>query len=132
MVEACHHTDNPNGWVMDAEGRITGKCSCWGVQLSLVDYADPGVPKVPTRKPAGRAVIRWTTYSAVNPHKCDHCVLALYTLNGIGPLARKARFKRTCGDEVLYLCDAHKQDQGLADGLPPNLHDVNKKKGGAA
>jgi hypothetical protein len=26
----CEHTDDPAGWVMDDDGRVTGKCPCWG------------------------------------------------------------------------------------------------------
>jgi hypothetical protein len=27
--DGCQHTTDPNGWLMNAEGSITGKCPCW-------------------------------------------------------------------------------------------------------
>jgi hypothetical protein len=29
--EGCSHTTDPNGWLMDKDGRLTGKCPCWSV-----------------------------------------------------------------------------------------------------
>jgi hypothetical protein len=29
----CEHTSDPNGWVMDDAGNITGKCACWAPVL---------------------------------------------------------------------------------------------------
>jgi hypothetical protein len=26
----CAHTDDPNGFLMDADGKLTGRCPCWG------------------------------------------------------------------------------------------------------
>ncbi len=33
-LDGCEHTSDPNGWLMDADGVITGKCPCWNTPLS--------------------------------------------------------------------------------------------------
>jgi len=124
----CNHPDGHEcPWLDETTpGGQAVRCRC-ADQIALIEVSDPGVKKVPPAKSPIREKVTWTRYTAVKAHKCDHCQLALWTLKGVGPLSRKARFKRTCGDDVLFLCDAHKQDQRIADGLPPELHDRKKK-----
>jgi hypothetical protein len=77
----------------------------------------------PQGKPAKRAVPNgskkpvWIKYTAVDPYRCDWCVLNQVEDRN-APVARKARYRRrVTGEGDLYLCLLHANDQRVLDGL---------------
>lgn len=72
-------------------------------QAALVSPESTGV---------GAGPIKWASYTAKNPVKCDHCMRFAWESGRrqqVAPMARQARQKRTQGDSSLLLCNEHAQ-----------------------
>lgn len=48
-----------------------------------------------------------TRYRPVRRVPCDECILVLHEAGGHAPYAHAARWRATCPDTVLFLCNEH-------------------------
>jgi hypothetical protein len=71
-------------------------------------------PKIQSKPGA----VTWSRYRPKYPPRCDDCVAILIESDGKGPIASKARFKRTVKGEFRLLCGAHAQQWRVRDKLP--------------
>jgi hypothetical protein len=59
---------------------------------------------------------RYNNATLKRPAQCDFCVLNCHE-DRLAPIPRKARYVRKQGDEALFLCLQHANDQRVIDGL---------------
>lgn len=85
------------------------------LQGTLFEVDTPPVRMPRSIKPPDGKV-RYARYKVQALTKCDDCIRVLHEANGNGPAAGIAKYKRTCGSEVDYLCGRHVEARKAIEG----------------
>jgi len=76
-------------------------------QLAMFDPVHPPPLGRPTGTQHHRGTATYTRITVKDPPQCDECVLWLHEHKGVGPLPRRARFRRASAAGTLRLCNQH-------------------------
>ena len=91
--------------------RLAGSRTHQGAVRDMKDVPLFDVPTQPLRRAKSLSSdgtpVRWMRLRLKNRVPCDECIIILHENHGVGPYADPARWKRSQGSRVLYLCHRH-------------------------